>query len=193
MRKLAVIVLAAILMVSCSSVKVTTDYDKTVDFTQFKTLEYWGWSNDSDQLLNRFDKDRIESAFNEEFKKRGIDVVEKGNGDMIVSLFILTEQKTSKSATTTAMGGVYGDYGYGGFYDYGPGYGWGTGHSTTTFHEHEYTVGTLVISVFDAKKKELIWEAVGEGTVDDNPQSRDEGIPEAVEQIMKDYPVQTAG
>lgn len=190
-RNLTIALFAAAILASCSGVKVVTDYDKTVDFSQYKTLEYWGWAENSDQILNRFDKERIESAFADEFKKRGISVVEKGQGDLIVSLFIVTEQKTQQSASTTHMGGGYG--GFYDYYDYGPGFGWGGGHSTTTFHEYNYTVGTLAVSVYDAKKKELIWEAIGEGTVDENPATNDEKVPQAVAKIMQDYPVKPAG
>jgi len=188
MKKIAFVFLAGLILSSCSSLKVTTDLDRTVNFADYKSLEYWGWADDSDKILNRFDKERIETAFGNEFKKRGIDVVEKGQGDMIVSLFIVTEQKTQTTATTTSMGGGYG--GYGGYYGHGPGYGWGGGHSTTTFDDYDYTVGTLVISVYDAEKKQLIWEAVGVGTVDEDPKNREENVAKAVAKIMKDYPVQ---
>ena len=184
MKKLAFVFLAGLILTSCNSLKVTSDLDKTVNFAEYKTLEYWGWAEDSDKILNRLDKERIENAFGNEFKKRGIDVVEKGQGDMIVSLYIVTEQKTQKSATTTSMGG-----GYGGYYGYGPGYGWGGGHSTTTFNEYDYTVGTLVVSVYDQKKQELIWEAVGQGEVNENPKGRDERVAKTAAKIMKDYPV----
>lgn len=184
MKKLALVLLAGLILTACNSLKVTTDYDKTVNFEDYKSLEYWGWAEDSDKILNRFDKERIEKAFGDEFRKRGIDIVEKGQGDMIVSLYIVTEQKTEKSATTTHMGG-----GYGGYYGYGPGYGWGGGHSTTTYNEYDYTVGTLVISVYDAKKQELIWESVGVGTVDEDPKNREENVERAAAKIMKDYPV----
>ena len=30
----------------------TADYDKTVDFTKYKTFEFYGWANESDQVLN---------------------------------------------------------------------------------------------------------------------------------------------
>ena len=181
MKKLILFVLPLILF-SCSGLKVVSDLDPTVDFTKYTKLEYYGWAENSDKILNRFDKERIENAFGEEFRKRGVEVVESG-GDIVVSLYIITEQKTAKSATTNHMGG------YGGYYGYGPGYRWGGGHSTTTYHEYDYTVGTLVVSVFDAEKKELVWEAVGEGTIDENPQAREKSTPRAVAQIMSKYPV----
>lgn len=190
MKKIVFTLFISYSIMACSSIQVTTDLDKTVDFSQHKSLEYWGWADNTDQILNRFDKERIESAFADEFTKRGIKLVEKGQGDLIASLYIVTEQKTRKTATTTSMGGGFGGYGYGGYYDYGPGYGWGTGHSTTTFNESDYLVGTLAISVFDAQKKELIWESIGKETVDEDPKTNEEGIPKAVAAIMKEYPVE---
>ena len=86
MKKLLLFVFIGSLFVSCSSVKIKSDYDKTVDFNQYKTLEYYGWAQDSDKILNRFDKERIEEAAGKEFKKRGMEFVESG-GDLVVALF----------------------------------------------------------------------------------------------------------
>lgn len=187
MKNLFLVLVAGVILSSCSSLTVVTDYDKTVDFSQHKTLEYYGWADNSDKILNRFDKERIEQAFGDEFEKRGFSQAEKGEGDVIVSLYIVTEQKTQTTAHTTSTGG-YGSYG--GYYNYGPGYGWGGGNSTTTISDYDYTVGTLIISVYDAEKKELIWEAVGRGTVDDDPKSREDNVGKGAAKIMKDYPVQ---
>ncbi len=41
MKKLSFILLAGLILSACSSIKVTTDLDKTIDFSQYKTLEYW--------------------------------------------------------------------------------------------------------------------------------------------------------
>lgn len=183
MKNMFFISLLVLVSISCSSLKVATDYDKTVDFTQYKSLEFYGWSENSDALLNEFDKRRIEKAFAEEFSTRDIDIVESG-GDMVVSLFIVTEQKTETTANTYNSGG-----GYGGYYGYGPGYGWGMGYSTTTISEHEYTVGTLIISIFDAKKEALIWESIGKGTIEQHPRSADRAINYYVAQVMREYPV----
>jgi len=180
-----------ILLSSCSSLKVYSDVDLSVDFTKYKSLEYYGWAEESDQLLTTLDKERIETAFGEEFKKRGIDVVESG-GDMIVTLFIVVEKKKGATAHTSSMGGGYGGY-YGGFYGYGPGYGWGGGHSTTTVTEYDYNVGTLVCDVFDAKDEKLIWEGIGTGEINENPKNRETNIPKTVKAIMSKYPVPAAG
>lgn len=180
-----------ILLSSCSTLKVYSDLDPTVDFKKYKSLEYYGWAEESDKLLTQLDKNRIENAFGAEFKRRGFDIVESG-GDMIVSLFIVVEQKKGTTATTTSMGGMYGGY-YGGFYGYGPGYGWGGGHSTTTIQEYDYQVGTLVCDVFDKQNEKLIWEGIGTGEINENPKNRDKNIPKTVQAIMSKFPVPPEG
>ncbi|MCU4177780.1 DUF4136 domain-containing protein [Carboxylicivirga sp. N1Y90] len=174
------------LLVSCSTLQVTSDWDSSVDFTQYETFEYYGWAEESDQLMNDFDKKRIETAFGNEFSKRNLEYVE-GGGDLIVTLFIVVKEKTQKTASTTHMGG-YGGY-YGRYYGYGPGWGWGMGHSSTVIDEYDYNEGTLVVDIFDAKEKKLIWEGIGKNTIDENPQARERNIPKAVEAIMKQFPI----
>ncbi len=183
MKKIVTFMVVAVLLTACSSIQVYSDFDKTTDFSQYKSVKYYGWADNSDKILNRFDKERIEGAFATEFSKRGISI-QDDDADMIVSLYVVTEQKTEKSATTTHMGG------YGGYYGYGPGYGWDLGHSHTSFNEYDYTVGTLIVSVFDAKEEKLIWESVGKGTVDEDPKNAEEKVDKAIAQIMKDFPIQ---
>jgi len=179
----------ALLLGSCSSIQVTSDYDKTVDFTKFTTYSFHGWAKDSDKLLSPFDKDRFENAFKEQFDSRNLKF-EKEGGELIVALYIVTEKKTKQVANTTNMGGYYG-WGYGGYYGYGPGWGWGApmGNSITTISNYDYTVGTLVVDVFDATNKKLIWEGVGTKTIDDDPGSRNKNIEKSVAAIMAQYPV----
>lgn len=179
------VLMIAVIISACSSIKVTTDYDKTVDFTQIKTFEYYGWAAESDKLLNSLEKERIERAFGDELRSRGMEYVESG-GDVIIALFVMTQNKTQYNATTTGMG-------YGGHYGYGPGYGWGPGMgmsmSTTTVNEYNYTVGTLVIDMYHPGTEQLIFESIGSGTVDDNPQTREKKLPKNIAQIMAPYPV----
>jgi len=187
MKKIILIFsMAALFLAGCSTIQVTSDYDRSVDFTQYKTYSYYGWAHNSDKLLNQLDKERFERAFADEFKKRGLTYVEEG-GDLVVALYIVTEDKQETTATTTSFGGgpYYGGY----YYGYGPGWGWGGGMSSTSINTYDYTVGTLICDVFDAKAKKLIWEGVGQKTVDENPGNREESIPKAVAAIMAQYPV----
>ena len=64
---------------------VTVDFDKEADFTKYKTFEFLGWQDDSDQILNDLDKKRMHDAFKDEFDKRELTHVES-DGDMAVLL-----------------------------------------------------------------------------------------------------------
>ena len=175
-----------IFLSSCSSTKFYADYDKSVDFSKFKTLEYYGWAKGSSYRLNDFDKERIEQAFAREFRKRGIDIVPKGSGgDLIASLYIVTQDKTSYTATTVTTG----HYGCAGFYGYGPGWGWGPGVSMSTVHPVEYKTGTLICSVYDAKNKQLIWEGTINGVIQDDADRRAQNISRMVSYLMRKFPV----
>ena len=194
MNKVFQFLIALFILASCSSISVVTDVDKTVDFTQFKTLSYYGWADDSDKILTDMDKRRIENSFQEEFAKRGVTVVPK-DGDIIVSLFIVVEQKTETTANTTIMGGMHGGMyggmygGYGGYYGYGPGWGYGGGMSTTTYSQHDYNVGTLAVSIYNPKTEQLIWESIGKKTINEKTKGRDERVKEVAKRMMYTYPV----
>jgi len=189
---IGIIILSVMIFSACNTLKVVVDYDKSADFSKFTTYEYFGWSAESDKILNPFDKKRIESAFGEELSSRGLKYVEEG-GDLIITLYIHTEDKTHVTANTSSMG-MYGS-GYGGYYGYGPRYGWGPGygmgHSVTTYNEYDYKVGTLIIDMFDAKKEQLVWESVGSKTLnqDQTSEAKEQNIKQTANQMMYKYPV----
>ncbi len=189
MKKLNILWLLSILiMAGCSSVTVNSDYDKTADFSKYKTLEFLGWAEESNKILNRFDQERFENAFAQEFMKRGFTGVESG-GDIAVSLFVVVDKKTSVTAYTNHMNA--GGWGYGAGWGWYGGYGGvGMGTSTTTYNENDYLEGTLVIDVFDTKTKNLIWESVGQKTVDENPRNPEKNIAYVAEKMMKPFPIQ---
>ena len=190
----SILFLSLIFLGACSSIKVTSDYDKEADFTKYKTYEYYGWAEESDKILNRFQKERIESAFGDEFAKRGLKFVE-GGGDMVVSLYVVVDKKTSTTAYTNHYGtGGYG-YGGGGWYGgygmgYGGGYGGMGGTSTTTYSENDYLEGTLVVDVFDKAEKKMIWQSVGQKTLEENPKKAESNTPKVAAAIMKPFPIQ---
>jgi hypothetical protein len=180
-------IISLVVLYSCGSgISVSFDYDKEVDFTKYKTYEYYGWANESDKILSQLDKKRIEGAFADELVARGLKYVE-GDGDMVVSLFIVVDQKTSVTAYTDHynMGGAYGPYGY------GPGWGWGYGTSTTRYQEYDYLVGTLVVDFFDKEQKKLIWQGVGSKTVDDDASTavKDRNVQKVAQAIMQYFPI----
>jgi hypothetical protein len=87
-----------------------------------------------------------------------------------------------KQKDITAYNSGYGGYGY----RYGG--GWGT--TTTNVRVNEILVGTLVIDVADAAKKEIVWRGMGVKEVDVQAKAdkRDKNISGAVKKVLQNFP-----
>jgi hypothetical protein len=61
---------------------------------------------------------------------------------------------------------------------------------TTRTRVREYTVGALVLAIFDSKSKELVWEGSGSRRLDSSggPEQSEQRIRDAVQQILRDFP-----
>ncbi len=185
--RICITLFVSVALFSCSSTKITSDYDKEADFSKYQDFHYLGWAKESGEIVNDIDKRRIEEAFGNEFKKRGITFVDQEEADAAVSLFIVVDQKTGTTAYTDYYGGMGGmGYGYGHGY---PGWGWGGGMSTTRYQEYDYLVGTLVVDVFDTETKKLVWQGVSSGTINEKTKNREARIQKVARAIMANYPV----
>ena len=175
-------------LTACSSIKVTSDYDRAIDFSKYKTFVYYGWTDESDKVLTEFDRNRIESAFATEFLSRGW-TLKEDDGDALVSLFIVVDKKTSFTSYTNHYGGGM----YGGMY--GPRYGYGYGgygmpsYGTSHTQQNDYLEGTLIVDVFDVKDRKHIWQGIGKKTLSESTTNREGRIKEAVSAVMRQFPV----
>jgi hypothetical protein len=182
MKKLIFLFVIMIAAASCSTVKVSHDYDKTANFSAYKTYTFT--DNALALPLDDLNKKRILDAVEGELKAKGFTRKENGP-DVLIDINIKAEKKQSATATTT---GGYGYPGYG--YGYGYAYGWGGGFSTTSIHYENYTDGTMFIDMIDAAKKQLVWQGRGTKTIDPDAsaQKRESNINYAIKQIFMYYP-----
>jgi hypothetical protein len=179
------------LSVSYSSIgQITTDYDKSVDFSQYMTFNFAGWQEGTTDKLNQLDAKRILTALTKELNGRAI-LMDPSTPKMMMVLFLVLDDKTSTTAYTNYTGGM----GYGmGRVGWGAGVGgMGMGQSTTTYSESDYTAGTFVIDFYDSESKKLIWQGILQKTVTENPKKREKKIPKAITKMMKNYPIKPVG
>lgn len=175
MKKLVIFALVLIVAAACSSVKVSSDFDRTAGFSSYKTFLF---TDDALHLpLDDINNNRILTAVESELAAKGFKKVTE-NPDVLIDIKIKAEQK--QTATATSSGG----------YGYGYRYGWGGGFSTTTINYDTYTDGTMFIDMIDAQKKQLVWQGRGTKTVnpDASEKSRAENLSYAIKQIMAQYP-----
>ena len=157
---------------SCSSVRVNSDYDKSVDFSQYKTYAFHKQGIDKVQI-SEFDKKRILHAIDAELSKKGMTKSE--NPDLLIN--ILTKERERIDVDQ---------------YNAGWGYGWGYGWNPYLWGGRTYisssTEGTLYIDLIDAKKKELVWEGEGVGYLTEQHSKKESQINEFVAKILAQFP-----
>jgi len=176
------LVLIFVFSLNSNAQKVKVDFDKNADFSKYKTFQFLEWQENIDQILNDFDKKRIRDAFKSELDSRNLEMVDS-DPDIVFSLYLVVDQKTSVTGYTNYYGG-----GYGRGYRRG-GWGWGGGHSTTNYTEDDYLQGTMVLDVYDGKTKDLAWQAAGVKTIQEKPEKREKSIPKSVKKMMKKFPI----
>ena len=175
-----IILLLAVGIISCSSVRTSYDIDKSVDFTKFKT---YGYTEDALKLpVQDLNKDRIFTAVDRELTSRGL--TKSDTPDLLIDLNVKAEQKTEATATTTGTG-MYG----------GPWrYGYGGGFTTTSIDYNNYIEGTLFVNAIDRSTEKIVWQGRGTKTVDEtaSPQKRENNINNGIKAIFAQYPVKPA-
>jgi hypothetical protein len=176
------ILVFAILLSSCSSVRVAADYDREANFDQYKTFAFFKPGIDKAEISD-LDKRRILRAIEAELMAKGMTKSE--NPDMLVSIFTKSNQRVDVYNNAWGFGG----WGWGGFnrwgWGWGPGFGWGGNNVSTR------TEGMLFIDLIDASKKELIWQGSGTGyLVTRNVEKKEARIKEFVAKTMEQFPPQ---
>ena len=159
-------------IISCSSVKVNSDYDKKVDFTQFKTFAFYKKGIDKVEISD-LDKKRILHSIDDVMTTKGFSKSE--TPDILVNVFTKEREQVDVNQFNSGWG-------------YGWGYGWNPYFWGGNTSVNRYTEGTLYIDLIDAKKKELIWQGEGEGVLTKDTNKKDEAIKEFVTKILEQYP-----
>jgi len=164
---------------SCGpSLKVNTDYDKDVNFSQYKTFAID--KNDTiNEAISAFNRERVLNAIRDEMTKKGFQE-NTSNPDLFVFTAAIFKDKVSVTSNTNY-------YGYGGMYH--P-YYWGGGMATsnTSYNVRQYKDGSLIIDVVDSKTQKLVWEGVGNKEIDGPIKNPETSIPKAVASIMTGFP-----
>ena len=164
--------LCLVILTSCSSVKVVTDYDTKVDFTSYKTFAFYKKGIDKASVSD-LDKKRIMRAVEAELVAKGFS--KSVNPDILVSIFTKSREQVNVSDNNVGIGWGWG---------YNPWF-----YGRTNINKNQYTEGTLFIDFIDKKTNELIWQGIGSGAMKmSNIEKKEERINEFVYKIISTYP-----
>ena len=162
----------AVVMTSCNSVKVASDYDREANFNNYGTYAFFKPGIDKADISD-LDKKRILRAIETEMENKGFTKSE--NPDLLVSIFT----KTNENINIYQNNYPFGGYGWG----WSPWY-WGSGFNTV----NRTSEGTLYIDLIDSEGKELVWQGMGTAALAREVNKKQERINEIVAKIMEKYP-----
>jgi Domain of unknown function (DUF4136) len=150
---------------------VVEDWDHSANFSVYKTYS-WLKVNTPDAIWDKRTTETVDTVL----AAKGWRKVQEG-GDVGISAMGTTAQKQTLYTY------------YSGF---GPRWGWrwrgwgGFGTATTT--ASTYTEGTLIIDMFDAKTKDLIWRGTAIDTLSSKPEKNEKKLAKVVEKMFENFP-----
>src|SRR6266699_1169431 len=148
--------------------KITTESAPGTDLHSYKTFMWIKQPNVPDPIL----KQRIVDEVNAQLTAKGYRLVADG-ADLGVAAHLAT--RTEKTLNT--------------FYDgFGGGWRWGGGFGNATTTVDNYKVGTLVVDLFDANNKNLIWRGSSSDTLSDKSDKNIKNLDKGVEKMFEHYP-----
>jgi Domain of unknown function (DUF4136) len=152
------------------------NYDRDANFVAFKTYRWVDLRNQiPDQLIDR----DVKRAIDEQLAQKGLTKVE-GDADLLVGYEALINlEKGIDLSGHGTRGGPGGWGGWGGF-DSG----------TVTGQTSTIPVGTLLVSLYDPAKKQLIWRGDASKAVDlqKDPNKNYKNLQKAMTKLFKNYP-----
>ena len=164
-------VLVVFLLTSCGAV-VNYDYEKSTDFNQYKTYNYF---DDMETGLSQLDTKRIIRAIDAKLSSMGL--TRSDNPDFFIDIQSQDIQNRSNTNIGVGAGGTGGNV--------------GGGIAVGIPLNSNQNTRELIIDFVDKKQNErLFWQAVSESTYRPNasPERREEAFVKLVEKIFSGYP-----
>ena len=158
-----------VLLGSAFGQHIQTDFDHQANFSQYKTYS-WHEIKASNSLWD----DRIKEAVNAQLGSKGWIQVDSG-GNVVIVAIKTTQTERTLQTFYDGMGGGWRWRGFGGF-----------GESTTT--EQDYKEGTLVVDMYDASTKQLIWRGSAEEMLSDKAEKNEKSLDKGVAKMFKSFP-----
>ena len=191
-----------VILISCSTTynAVSSDYDRSADFTKYKTFAWLPDKADTTNTRynNEIIRNNIRNYFGQCMSDRGYNA-DLENPDLLMQVVIINAKKERVISSYPSSyyyspyyygSHYYSPYRFGYYYNSYPSYGYGysrfPGYSTT--QKLEYVNGAITLNLIDRKANKLVWSGTAEGDIYDPSQISSDLHP-AVHRILDKYPV----
>lgn len=158
-----------ILTFSCSSVKVFSDFDNSINFDNYKSFAFFKPGIEEVEISD-LDKRRILKSIDLQLESKGLN--KSKNPDLLISFSTNAKEKIYINTDYLYSNWHYNPYFFGSMRSY----------------PINQTEGTLYINLIDSKTKKLIWQGKGRGGLSDYIKNRDEKINDFVSEILNKFP-----
>jgi hypothetical protein len=175
--RLTSLLLSAMLL-ACSAVKTSSDYDPSANFTSYQT---YGWLPDPPptghpRADNPLLHERVRNSIDRALAAKGFRRSE--DPDILVTYHLSAQQKLD---VRTYYDTYYGPYGY--------------GVSIPDTEVRPYEEGTLIVDVVDARAKKVVWRGYGsrrlkEPSGQQDPAELQKRVDETVDETLAKFPPQ---
>src|ERR1700722_16502337 len=159
---------------SLFAVSISTDYDHSANFSQYKTYS-WLKVQAADSLW----AERVQQDVDAQLAAKGWTKVES-NGSASVTAFQCTKEQPTMETFYDGLGGGWGWRGRGGFG------GGGMGMSSTTTENTK--VGTTVVGILDSQTKQLLWRGTESSDLGGTPAKNTKNLAKNMADLFKLFP-----
>jgi len=171
MRKhIGLLILIGLAAVSATAQEVQVDYDRSGRFSWYKTYALYDSEETSLEGTNDLMHSRITNAIEYYLSKGRLKEVAE-NPDLYVTYH-------AGSREAVYIDPIAFGYGFGGT--------WG-GVGISTARSSTYEQGTLVIDIWEAETKKLVWRGIAVDVFSDDPKKADKKINKAIEKMIKQW------
>jgi hypothetical protein len=167
-KAVAAVLGSLIVAAGCSSVSVTTDWDREVAFADYRSFAFLERPERSDRLRRQASplvERRIDRELTVQIAAKGYEQVPAYRADLLVTYYTDVRQQVVVS---------HSGWGY---------RGWRHG----TSFRRTYPVGTLVVDLIDRSSRQLVWRGVASGSFGTKAPS-DEKIRKVVTKLLHRFP-----
>ena len=158
------IIVGALLVASAPAFaqKVNVDFDHSARFAQFRT---YAWTPGT-PAENPLAENRIRAAVGSQLAVHGFTL--SPTPDVFVATIVVTQEHPELVANGFGGGLMFGGY--------------------ATASVQTYETGTLIVDLYDARSKQLVWRATGTDTLNDKSNKNTAKMNKAVAKMFEQYP-----